>query len=442
MRYVIIGASAAGVSAAETLRKHEPAAEIVMISDEQLIYSKPLLSYYLAGKLKEEQLLWRAPDFFERNQIEALLGVRASELAPQQSKVVLKDGREVSYDRLLLANGASPRFAALEGREKAGLFGLRKLEDARSILALLARSRRAVVLGGGLVGLKVAAALKERGVEVTVLVDSPHVLSQMLDETSARIFETVFEQNGVRILCKARPVALTGGERVTGVKLASGEEYPADLVVAGKGVDANLDLAKSAGIACDYAILVDEYCRTNVENIYAAGDVAQTRDVLRGEPWVNALWPCAVEQGRIAALNMLGQKTAYRGSMRMNSVQFFELPVISAGLAVLTPGPLGGRSGEHDKTIETRPAPAVYRKIFLKDDTIVGFVLIGGERDLEAAGLLRILMERRMGVAGMEEELLEIGPDLGRLLPRIVQDRERFVEREFQELIQTVKVGV
>jgi len=205
-------------------------------------------------------------------------------------------------------------------------------------------------------------------------------------------------------------------------------------------------LAKEASIACDYAIKVDEHLRTNMENIYAAGDVAQAKDVLRGEPWVNALWPPAVEQGRIAALNMLGQKVAYRGSMRMNSTQFFDVPVISAGLATLSPGPLGGRRGEHDETLELRPAPAIYRKIFLKDDTIVGFVLVGGERQgrspIEAAGLLRLLMERRINVAAVKERLLELGPDLGYLLPLIAENRERFAEREFKELIQTVSVEV
>lgn len=439
-KYVIIGASAAGASAAEILRKYDQKAQITLISDERFTYSKPLLSYYLAGKLSEEQILWRAPDFYERNKIETIFGVRAVEIEQSKQHVVLEDGRRVSYDQLLLAAGAAPRFPSLVGLEKAGFFGLRKLADAQNILALLPRARRAVILGGGLVGLKTAEALKRRGLEVTVLVDSPHVLSQMLDESAARIFEKIFAENGVRIHCRTRPAALLGTECVTGVKLGSGEEFPADLVIAGKGVDANLDLAKKAGLPFDYAIAVDDYLRTNIENIYAAGDVAQAKDVLRGEPWVNALWPCAVEQGRIAALNMLGKRVVYRGSMRMNSVQFFGLPVISAGLAVLTPGPLGGRMGEHDETLELQPAPAVYRKIFLKDDTLVGFVLLGGEMVVEAAGLLKVLLERRVDVSPIKEQLIELGPDIGRLLPLVAANRERFVDREFQELIQSVGV--
>lgn len=438
MRFVVIGASAAGSSAAETLRRYAPQAQIIVVSDEKITYSKPLLSYYLAGKLGEEQLFFRPPDFYERYKIERI-HARAVGLRPEKSAVELSDGRKLYYDALLVATGAAPRFPKLEGIRRGGVFGLRKLEDASGILERLPTARRAIVLGGGLVGLKAAAALKERGLRVTVLVDSPHVLSQMLDESSARIFERIFEHNGVAIYTKVKPVAVLGREKLQGVQLASGEVFEGDLVVVGKGVDPNLELLEGTSIQRDYGILVDDYLRTSVENIYAAGDVAQAQDVLRGEPWINALWPCAVEQGRVAALNMLGKETRYRGSMRQNSVQFFGVPVISAGLAVLTPGPLGGRPGEHDETLEFSPAPGIYRKIFLKDDTIVGFVLVG-DVPIEAAGLLRILMERRVNVAPVKDELLEVGPDLGRLLPIIAENREQFFEREFQELIQTVGV--
>jgi NAD(P)H-nitrite reductase large subunit len=436
-KYVIIGASAAGSSAAETLRRR--AVQITVVSDEKFTYSKPLLSYYLAGKLGEAQLFFRAPDFYERHEIEKI-HARAVGVNSEKNYIELSDGQKLSYDRLLLATGAAPRLPRIEGIAKKGVFGLRKLEeDAKAILTWLPKAKRAVVLGGGLVGLKAAAALKERNLDVTVLVDSPHALSQMLDESSARIFEEIFEQNGVPIRTKAKPVAVLGQEHVEGVQLASGEVFSCELVVVGKGVDPNLELIEGTKIRRDYGVLVDDHLCTSIENIYAAGDVAQARDVLRGEPWINALWPCAVEQGRIAALNMLGEETVYRGSMRMNSVQFFGVPVISAGLAVLTPGPLGGRSGEHDETLESQPAPTVYREIFLKDDTIVGFVLVG-DAPIEAAGLLRILMERRVNVAGVKEELLELGPDLGRLLPLIAENREQFVEREFRELVQTVGV--
>ena len=135
---------------------------------------------------------------------------------------------------------------------------------------------------------------------------------------------------------------------------------------------------------------------------------------------------------------MVGEESVYKGSMRMNSVQFFDLPAISAGLAVLTPGALGSRKGEHDETLEDRPGPHVYRKVFLKDDTIVGFVLIG---EIDTAGVLRTLMEKRVDVSSMKDELLSARLDVGRVLPRIAASHEGVVEPEFQELIETVSVG-
>lgn len=437
MRYVIVGASAAGVSAAETLRRHDESAEIIIISDEELIYSRPMLSYYLEGTRDEQGLLLRSRDFFKDNRIEAIIA-RAVKLDPERNLLHLEDGRKVDYEQLLLATGASPRFPKAAGMDKLGVFGLRKIADVEGMLARLPQARRAVVLGAGLVGLKAAAGLKQRGLDVKVLVGSPHVLSQMLDETSSEVFKQLFEENGVPIITGVQPAEVLGKSQAEGIKVSSGEVYPCELVIVGKGVDPNLELVEGTSIEIDYGILVDEHCRTNVPNIYAAGDSAQAMDVLRREPWINALWPCATEQGRVAALNMTGEGAVYRGSMRMNSVQFFGLPVISAGLAVLTPGPLGSRQGEHDETLEDRPAPNVYRKVFLKDDTIVGFVLIG---EIETAGVLRTLMEKRVDVSGMKDDLLSPRLDVGRVIPLIAACHAGAIETEFRELLETVSVG-
>ena len=436
MRYVIVGASAAGVSAAETLRQRDPAAEVVVISDEKLVYSRPLLSYYLAGHLSEENVLYRPRDFFERLGISLVLD-RARALDLVNCRVEVEHGPPVPYDKLLLATGASARFPRAEGIKKDGVFGLRHLSDVHGILPRLPEVKQAVVLGAGLVGLKAAASLREHGVKVTMLVSSRHVLSQMLDASSAQVFQELFEKHGVPTITGVKPTAILGTDRIEGVATASGEVFPCQMVMVGKGVDPNLELTEGTPIKVEYGVLVDQYLATSVENVYAAGDVVQAMDVVRGESWINALWPCAVEQGRVAALNMLGEKVAYRGSTRMNSVQFFNLPVISAGLAVLTPGPLGGRSGEHDSTLEDRPSPNVYWKVFLKDDTIVGFVVMG---DIERAGLLKILMEKRVDVSSIRDDLLGRRLDLGFLLPFIAKNRERFAEPEMQELVETVGV--
>lgn len=429
-QYVIIGASAAGISAIETLRGEDPSSEIAVISDEpDPLYSRPLISYYLAGELPEERLAYRPPDFFERNDVEALLGCQAVGLEPQAERVVLDNGEARTYDSLLIASGASPKLPEVEGNDLEGVLGFRTVEDARAILEVIPDIEQAVVLGGGLVGLKAAVGLAARGVEVTVVVGSAHVLSQMVDVGAAEIYRELLEAHGIRIATEMRPAEFLGNGRVEGVRAESGQEWPAQLVVVGKGVNANMGFAEGTGVETDYGILIDGRCRTSVENVFAAGDVAQSYDVVRDEYWTNQIWPCAVEQGRIAALNMAGREAAYRGSMAMNSIQFFDLPVISGGLS-------GLRERDYDRELVDRPSDRVYRRIVLRGDRLVGFVLVG---DIQGAGLIRSLVAKGASARGSEDRLLHRNLSVPDLLPLIAGQRERFTEPEFQELIQTVE---
>jgi nitrite reductase (NADH) large subunit len=226
------------------------------------------------------------------------------------------------------------------------------------------------------------------------------------------------------------PAKILGDGRVTGVLMESGEELPAQLVVVGKGVRANLEPVEGTEVQYDYGVIIDEHCRTNIPNIYAAGDVAQSYDVVRGRYWTNALWPCAVEQGRVAALNMAGKEAVYRGSMGMNSVQFFDLPVISAGLA-------GLRERDFDSELIDQPGPRVYKRLVLRGDRLVGFILVG---EIENAGIIRSLVERGVSVAELKDRLLRESFGFSEVMPLIEGRGERFPEREYQELIETMRL--
>jgi NAD(P)H-nitrite reductase large subunit len=430
MRYVIIGVSAAGISAAETIRKHDSKCEIVMVSEEESpLYSRPLISYYLAGKLSEADLAYRARDFFEKNHIQRRLGVLVVGLDPRTDSVHLSTGETLGYDRLLVATGAAPKLPEIEGIQKPDVFGFRTLQDAQGILNRLPHVQKAVVLGGGLVGLKAACGLAARGVEVIVAADSPRILSQMMNDEAAAVYEDLFEDRGIHIRTRMTPVEVLGQQRVTGVRFADGTELRCQLVVIGKGVEASMELINGTEIECDHGILVDEHCRTNVENIYAAGDVAQTMDVVRGEKWTNALWPCAVEQGRIAGLNMVGQEVVYQGSMGMNSVQFLDLPVISAGL-------VGLREKNYDEEIVQRPSRWVYKRLLLKARRVVGFVLVG---EVEQAGLIRLLMSKQVDASAIKDDVLEKGFNFARVLNLVLKQPEKFTEPEYQELRETME---
>ncbi len=180
--------------------------------------------------------------------------------------------------------------------------------------------------------MRLAYALRARGKDVAVVVKSKHILSQMLDKDAADILQKRMESNGVRILLGRDAKEITGKGRVEGVILGDGKVEPCGIVVIGKGVSANTGLAAKTSIKTHWGIIVNEYMETSEKDIYAAGDVAETIDIARDEPGINALWPCAVEQGRIAGLNMAGEKTRYKGSLSMNSVEFFGLPAVSIGI--------------------------------------------------------------------------------------------------------------
>ncbi|MFH1621960.1 MAG: FAD-dependent oxidoreductase, partial [Candidatus Omnitrophota bacterium] len=286
-KIVIIGSSAAGISAVEEIRKRNKEDKIVMISDENYpTYCRCLISYFLSGDIREKGLIYRTEDFFKNNNIELLLGRKAVEIRPKKNVVVIqeKDAKgdikktQIEYDYLILANGASPKFPDKKGMQKKGVFGFRTVEDAMRISELLPITTTACVLGGGLIGLKAAYALRKRGPEVKVIIRSSQVLSQVLDKESASMFQQRIEENGIEVITGTDVSEIIGNGDVKAIKLESGKVIGCPLVVVGKGVQPNINLVKDTDIKVGEGIVVDEYMRTSVENIFAAGDVCETYD--------------------------------------------------------------------------------------------------------------------------------------------------------------------
>jgi NAD(P)H-nitrite reductase large subunit len=436
MRDVIIGAGAAGISAAEAIRSIDQEVQITMISSEEKpLYSRPLISYYLAGKLKEEEIFYRSDDFFEKNNIDPILKKKAVKVNTQNNTVKLQTGEEIEYDNLLLATGSSPKIPSIEGlememeMEMEGVIALRTLEDVKEILSLLPKVRKAVVLGGGLVGLKAAEGLHLRGVEVTVSVSSAHVLSQMIDAGAAQIYEKLLKEKGIRIATGTRPSQVMGDGSVRGIKMESGEELECQLVVIGKGVSANMDLIENTKIEREYGVIIDDHCQTNVKNVWAAGDVAQSLDVVRGEKWTNALWPSATEQGKVAGLNMASKEAIYKGSMGMNSIQFFGLPVISAGLAGLR------EKGWDEEIIKKDERRRIYKRLLLKENKVVGFVLVG---DVKNAGIIRSLIAKGVDIREIKGDILKDTFNFSSIAPLVKENEEKFPEGEYQRIRRVI----
>lgn len=428
MKYVIIGGSAAGIAAAETLRRNDKASSITLVSDEELpLYSRCLLTYLIAGSIDESKLIFKNEGFYKDNDIKTYLGKKAVSIDAKKKNVSLEDGTKISYDKLLIATGAAPKLVDIPGVDKKGVFTLRKIEDARAIIESLDKAKNIAILGGGLIGLRDAYAFRKRGMEVAVIVKSPHILSQMLDEDAARIISSVLEENGIKIMTGIAAKEIKGKESVEKILLDNGKEYACGLVIIGKGVTPNAELASLAGLKVNLGISVDEFLRTSDRDIFAAGDVAETFDVARGEKRINGLWPAAVEQGEIAALNMPGKKTPYDGALSMNSVDFFGLASISMG--VTKP------KGEGYEII-SKAGKNTYKKFVLKEKRIVGMVLAG---EVKIAGVVSALIRNKIDVSSIKYALADENFDYAKIIPLVKKFEDKFKQDEYTDTTLTFK---
>lgn len=401
-QYVIVGHGAAGLSAAEAIRRVDREGALTMLTDEPVpSYSRVLLSYYLEDEVGEEELYWRGADVHERLGIELRLGMRAIALDPEARRLTLADGEELAYTKLLLATGARPERVEVPGSGLPGVLTLRTLAEASQIRTAATRTRQALVVGGGLVALKAACALRKRGLDVTLVVSSPRILSRNLDRAGAALVQHHLEEHGLRFLLDESVQAFEGGVSggVRAAVLRSGRVLPCGLVVVGKGVQPNTELARDAGLTVRRGVVVDASLETSHPGIYAAGDVAEGFDPVREEFRVNAIWPSAVAQGRTAGLNMAGLARRFPGLPGMNSV-------VLAGLPLITAGSVPDEESGGEVFTQFSPEERIYKKLVLRGGRVVGLSMVG---EVASAGLVIGLLRAGTDVDRMKAHLLADG---------------------------------
>jgi 3-phenylpropionate/trans-cinnamate dioxygenase ferredoxin reductase component len=311
--FVIIGASLTGGVAAATLRQDGFDGDVILIGAEaQPPYERPPLSkQYLRGEAPFEKALVRPAGFYEQNRIETRFSTRATRVDPIERTVTLDTGAPVRYDKLLIATGVRNRRPPIPGLDLPGVFDLRTLSDADAVRREIAAGRRAVVVGMGFIGCEVAASLRQKGVDVVSVDPSPAPLFRILGADVGRVLAAVHQDHGVQALFEDVVMRFEGGARVERVITRSGRRLDCDFAVVGVGVEPVLDFVAGSGIDTANGILVDEYCRTTFEDVYAAGDVANHyhpvfQKQMRVEHWQNAM-----QQGAAAARSMLGKEQPY-----------------------------------------------------------------------------------------------------------------------------------
>jgi 3-phenylpropionate/trans-cinnamate dioxygenase ferredoxin reductase subunit len=309
-RVVLIGAGQAAIQCIETLRKKGFGGRIDLVGDEpHLPYQRPPLSKkYLAGELGRDRLTRRHPDYFDEQKIHRHLGRRAESIDRSASKIILDDGQSLGYDALVLATGSLPRRLNLPGSDLAGVHYLKDIADADRLRSEIQPGGRAVIIGGGYIGLETAATLRHLGMEVTVLEMADRVMNRVVAEPVSRYFEAEHAGHGVQLLLRCNVTALQGDAsgRVCAVETAAGR-IETRLVIVGIGVLANDVLARSADLACENGVLVDEYCRTSDSSIHAIGDCSNHPSLRYGRRIRLESVDNAFEQGTTAALGILGQ---------------------------------------------------------------------------------------------------------------------------------------
>jgi nitrite reductase (NADH) large subunit len=390
MKIVIIGAGPAGVTAAETVRTFDREAELTMLSDEPYQpYSPPAMADHFINGSDLHQ--WRPVDWAEQTGVEYHRGVRVDAIDPKVHQIQLADGKRMDYDQLLIASGAR-LYAPVEGADLPGIYNFKSLSAAENLVGKVrsGQASTALIVGAGFIGMEIALLLQELGVRVTQLEMLDQVMASMLDVDTAAIAVRLMREQGVDVRLNTRVVAFAGNGEAEAVRLESGEVLKADLLIAATGVKPNLDLLQGSGIAYKRGISVDEYLRTNVPDIFAAGDCIESPYLLTGEIYVHAIFPNAVEQGRVAGMNMVGYPVVYEGAERMNSLKHLGLPIMAAG------------EKEGERTLQERQGNQL-RTIYLRENHVVGFQLAG---DIKNAGIYHALMMQKYDVSNLESQLL------------------------------------
>jgi len=398
MRHVVIGAGPAGVVAAEHLRKHEPSASVTIVGAEpEPPYSRMAIPYYLVRQVAEEGThLRKQPGYYDERGIDVRQG-RVTGIDTASGSIALDGGESISYDKLLIATGASPLTPPIPGTDLPGVHNCWNLADARAIIEYCRPEKRIVLIGAGFIGCIILEALAASGAEVHVVEMENRMVPRMMNETAGGLIRQWCEGKGIKVHTSTKVESIEKSGRGLSVSLGSGENIDADLVITATGVASNIDFVRDSGIEVDEGVRVNEFLQTSSENVYAAGDCAQGRDFSTGEYSVQAIQPTAVEHGQIAARNMtLGHRHHYEGTVNMNVLATMGLISSSFGLWM---GEDGGDSTELLDRDRFR-----YLNLQFRDDVLVGASSLGLT---EHVGVLRGLIQSRTPLRHWKNRLKE-----------------------------------
>ena len=396
MNYVIIGNSTAAIGCIEGIRQIDRIGPITVISREDYhTYSRPLISYLLSGKTDEERMKYRPDDFYRKMNCELLIGRTVERILADDKQVLVNDGSRIAYDKLLVATGSNAFVPPIKGLDTVTKwFTFMSLNDAKAIQKAINSNTRVLIMGAGLIGLKCAEGIAKKVRHITVVDLAERILPSILDKEASEIVQAHLEKQGLEFILKDSVQAFGANSAL----LASGKKIEFDILIAAVGVRPNIRLAAEAGGKVNRGIVTDEYCRSTLPDIYAAGDCAESYDITVGESRVLALLPNAYMQGECAGINMAGVEKHFTKAIPMNAIGFFGLHIITAGSYAGTEYISNGESREN-----------TYKKLVTKDGLLKGYILVG---DVARAGIYTALIKEKKPLDSIDFELIKDKPQL------------------------------
>jgi len=396
-RIVIVGSGIASITAIKAIREIDLDSEIYLIGQEKFYpYNRIRLSKGIFDELGENNILLQKKEWYEQNKVKILINTKVSNINTDALELILCDGSKVKYDKLLIATGSSNNTPPIDGIGKEGTYTLRSLDDALNIKDSLDESEQVIVIGGGIQGLEMAWILKQHGKKVTIVELQSRLMPRQLDHKASEILKVIIQGYGIEILTNTGVKEITGDTKVEGIIIDEKVELKCDMVIYSTGIKPNKDLIINTKVETTRGILVNNKMETNIKNIYAAGDIAEFDNQIIG------LWNIAIAQGKVAGYNIAGKETMYEKITPVTTLNAYGISLFSMGCI--------DESESTKVLIDEDINLKVYKKIFIKNNNVIGAIVIG---DMRRSPLLKSAIEKGVTLTDVDlsntsvNELLE-----------------------------------
>ena len=399
-KYVIIGGGPAGATAALNLRMWDPTGEITIVSNENhVFYKRSKIISMISESCTEDDLYLKGKEVYEKEQIMFRFG-QVKKVVPNENLVLLEDNSELRYDFLLIASGGSPIIFPWEGVNLEGISTLYTLDDAKKVARWICDGTRVVIIGGGSIAIKVVQNFIKMGLDITIVEKASHLWPIGFDRKTSRILEGELEKKGVQIYLNEEVVGFKGEKgKVISVSLKSQKEIPCDIAVLTIGMRPNISFLKDSGIIVENGVIVDKFLRTNVENIFAAGDVVQMEDPLYNKAILHPTWGYAKKQGKLAAKNMTGKQKALSAIIPIQSIGLLGYKAVAVGKS--------HSKRNYDELSSVSFQKGTCRKFVFENNRLVGALVLGnGLNKKELKPLLKRAVLEKVDVSKVKTDLL------------------------------------